>query len=186
MKVRLLDIFLLFLKTGGLLFGGGGVIVLPLLEEEAVKKRGWLTSEELIEYYAISQVIPGLNIPDVSMFIGYKLRGKLGAIVAGIGIILIPFFLIISLAVFLDVILRNQFVKSAFWGVETGIIIILINAIRTIWKSSIVDKFSLLFFTGILLTIVFTKSSPAWIVFTALLFGVVKGLFAKEEERENL
>lgn len=184
MKVSLLDIFLLFLKIGGLLFGGGGVIVLPLLEEEAVKKRGWLTSEELIEYYAISQVIPGLNIPDVSMFIGYKLRGKLGAAIAGLGIVIIPFFLIVSLAVFLNIILQNQFVKSAFWGVETGIIIILINAIRTIWKSSIVDRFSLIFFAGVFSIIVFTKLSPAWIVFIALLFGVAKGFLAKEG-REN-
>lgn len=181
MKVRLIDIFLLFLKVGCLIFGGGTVII-PLLESEVVKQRGWITSEELVEFYAVSQVIPGINIPDVSMFIGYKLRGKSGAIVAGIGIILVPFILIISLATFLNTIIQNGFVQSAFWGVEVGTIMIIINAVRTIWDKSIIDKFSFFFFAIVLFVIIFTNLSPVWIVFVALLLGIVKGNLMKKDE----
>lgn len=182
MKIKLTDIFLLFLKIGSLLFGGGGVIVLPLIEKEAVKKRGWISMEELLEFYTLSQVVPGLNIPNVSMFIGYKLRGKPGAIAAGLGIILVPFTLTVSLAFFLSLIIQNQFVKSAFWGIEIGTIIILINAIRTIWDKSIVDKFSFTFFLIIFAVITFTTISPVWIIFAALVLGVIKGFLTKETE----
>lgn len=180
MQVKLIDIFWLFVKLGSLIFGGG-IVILPLLEKEAVKKRNWLTSEELVEFYAISQIIPGINIPDVSMFIGYKLRGKAGALIAGLGIVSVPFILIVSLSLFLNAISNNEFVKSAFWGVEVATIIILINAVRTIWKRSIVDKFTFLLFFIIFLLTVFTDFSPVWIIFFTVLLGIIKGFLVKKE-----
>lgn len=181
MKVRLIDIFMLFLKLGCIIFGGGFVI-LPLLEESAVKKCGWITSEELIEFYAISQIIPGINIPDVSMFIGYKLRGKSGALVAGLGVILVPFILIVSLSTVLNQISSFGVVKSAFWGIEIGTIIILITAVISMWKRSIIDKFSFFFFIFVFLITACTDFSPVWIVFIALLFGLIKGFLIDENE----
>lgn len=182
MKVSLWEIFLVFLKIGSLLFGGGGVIVLPLLEAEAVKKRGWISSEELIEFFAISQVIPGLNIPDVCMFVGYKLRGKSGAFVAGLGIIIVPFILIVSLAFVLSSISHFSIVKYTLWGIGIGTIVILSSAIRSIWSSSIVDKFTLWFFLFIFALTAFTNLSPVWIVFIALGFGVAKGFLPEKQE----
>lgn len=179
MRVKLKDIFFLFLKVSCMIFGGG-IVILPLLEQEAVKKRGWVTKEELVEYYAVSQVIPGINIPDVAMFIGYKLRGKSGAVAACLGLVIFPFIIMLSLALFLNAIIHNGFVKSAFWGLELGTIIILINAVRMIWKNSIVDRFTFLFFILILLVSVFTDLSPFWIVLTAVIFGIIKGFLTKE------
>lgn len=181
MRVKLIDIFWLFLKTGAMIFGGG-VVIIPLLEAEAVKKKNWITSEELIEYYAISQLIPGLNIPDVSMFIGYKLRGKSGAIAAGLGIITIPFILILIFSAFISMISNFSFVKAAIWGVSIGTIIILVSAIKTIWKSSIPDKFTLLLFIAVFILTAFTNLSPVWFVFIALTLGIIKGYSSKEGE----
>ena len=180
MKVRLIDIFWLFLKVGGMIFGGG-IVIIPLLEAEAVKKRGWITSEELIEFYAISQLIPGINIPDVSMFIGYKLRGKSGALVAGIGIVLIPFILILIFSTFLNTVTNFSLIKSAIWGVSIGTIVILLSAVKTIWKNSIPDKFTLFLFLFIFILTAFTNLSPVWFVFVALLLGIIKGYITKEE-----
>lgn len=181
MKVSLFDIFRVFVTVGCKIFGGG-IVILPLLEAEAVKKRGWLTSEELVEFYAISQVIPGINIPDVSMFIGYKLRGKTGAIVAGLGIILAPFVLIVILSTFLGLISQNAFVQSALWGIEIGTIVILISAVRTIWANSIVDTFTFFFFLLVFALFAFTTFSPVWIVIFALALGVIKGFLTQKED----
>ena len=73
-KIRLVNIFLTFLKVGIILLGGGYVI-LPILQSEIVEKKNWLTSEELIDYYAISQSLPGLIAINISIFVGYKVRG---------------------------------------------------------------------------------------------------------------
>lgn len=180
MKIKLIDIFWLFLKVGSMIFGGG-IVIIPLLEEEAVKKRGWITSEELIEYYAISQLIPGINIPDVSMFIGYKLRGKSGALVAGLGVVFIPFLLIVAFSAFLNIIANFSLVKSAIWGVSIGTIVILLSAVKTIWKNSIPDKFTFFLFVLIFILTAFTNLSPVWFIVIALLLGSIKGSFTKKE-----
>lgn len=181
MKVKLIDIFWLFVKIGSCMFGGG-IVILPLLEREAVEKRGWLTTDELVEFYAISQLIPGINAPDVSMFIGYKLRGKSGALAAGMGVILVPFILIVSLAVVLGKLSGFAIVKSALWGVGIGTIVILSSALRSMWKSSIIDKATLIFALFVFLLIAFTNISPVWIVFVALIIGVTRGILIKKEE----
>lgn len=183
MKARLIDIFWVFLKIGSLLFGGGWVI-LPLLEKEAVKKRNWLSTEELYEFFAISQAIPGINVPDVSMFIGYKLRGKLGSLVAGISVLLVPFISIILFLTFLNEVSQNFLIKSALWGIQIGSIVILIVALKTIWKNSIVDRFNMFLFSIVFIVITFTDLSPAWIIFVALLLGVGRGFLIKEYRKE--
>lgn len=160
---------------------GGGIVILPLLEREAVKKRNWITSEELVEYYSISQLIPGLNAPDVSMFIGYKLRGKLGALVAGAGVIFVPSILIVSFAAILGSIAGYPIVKSALWGIEIGTIIILAVALRTMLKRSLVDSFTFLFFLFIFFVTVFNLLSPSIVVIFALLIGTFIG-FQKRKE----
>lgn len=179
MKVSLLEIFWTFLKIGCLIFGGG-VVIIPLLEAEAVKKKGWLTSDELVEFYAISQVIPGINIPDVAMFVGYKLRGKIGATVAGFGVIFVPFILIVSVAAFLNIISGLGIVKSALWGIEIGTIIVIITTVKSIWAHSIVDKFTLFLFIFIL-GISLANISPVWIVVFALSLGIIKGFLVKRK-----
>jgi len=183
MKVSLLEIFLTFLKIGGMIFGGG-VVIVPLLEAEAVKKRGWVTYDELVEFYAISQVIPGINIPNVVMFIGHKLRGKPGALVSGLAVITVPFVLIVSLAAFLNVISHFSLVKGALWGVGVGTVVIIFITAKSIWKNSIVDKFTFFFFL-LILGICLTNLSQVWIVFLALFLGVIKGFFLKEQSEEG-
>lgn len=183
MKVRLIDIFWLFVKVSCYLFGGG-YIILPILEIEAVKKRGWVTSEELVEYYAISQFIPGINAPNVSMFVGYKLRGKLGAAVAGLGIIIIPFLLIVFLAVVLSAFTNSSLLQSAYWGVGVGIVILVSSAIHRMWVSSIIDKFTFVLFAIVFLATVSIDFSPAITVFIALIIGLLHGIFLKFIKKE--
>ena len=58
-RVSLAEIFFAFLYSGLILLGGG-YIILPILQSELVEKRNWLTADELMDYYAVSQSLPGL------------------------------------------------------------------------------------------------------------------------------
>ena len=53
------SIYKTFFKIGTLLLGGGYVI-LPLLQSELAEKKGWISEDELCEYYALSQSVPGI------------------------------------------------------------------------------------------------------------------------------
>ena len=70
MKPKLTDMFFAFLKIGVLLLGGGYVIV-PLLNNELVDKRHWITKEEVIDFYAMGQCVPGIIAANTTLFIGY-------------------------------------------------------------------------------------------------------------------
>ena len=56
---KYLDIFFSFCRVGGLTFGGG-LAMLPILEREVNDSHGWLTKEEIADYYALAQCAPGI------------------------------------------------------------------------------------------------------------------------------
>ena len=76
----LLDLFLSFAKVGVMTFGGGYAMI-PILEREIVDKKGWASSEELMDYYAVGQCTPGVIAVNTATFIGRKTAGIAGGIV---------------------------------------------------------------------------------------------------------
>lgn len=75
----LLQIFLEFLRIGATSFGGG---VVAYLRNSLVMKRAWLDDKSFVELLAISQSLPGLNSTNMSILVGDRLRGWMGAVVA--------------------------------------------------------------------------------------------------------
>lgn len=78
-------IFLAFLVIGATSFGGG---VVAYLRSSLVDKNKWVDDSAFVELLAISQTLPGLNATNMSMLVGDRLRGTLGAVAATIGICL--------------------------------------------------------------------------------------------------
>ncbi|MBQ2872061.1 chromate transporter [bacterium] len=178
MSISLWNIYVVFLKVGALLLGGGYVI-LPLLTAEIVQKRPWITEEELIDYYALSQCLPGIIAVNTAVFTGYKLRGKLGAFAAIVGMCTSPFLAIILLATILDKLTDIPIVLDIFWGVGIGILIMILLTVKEIWCKSIVDKFTFFVFITIFSLTVFADLSPVWAVVISALFGVLYRLYQR-------
>ena len=79
-----LDLFLTFAKVGVCTFGGG-YAMLPILRREIIQNHGWMDEEAIMDYYALSQGLPGIIAVNVSVFIGYKQRHIPGAVAAALG-----------------------------------------------------------------------------------------------------
>lgn len=90
----LIGIYLTFLKMGAVTFGGG-YTMLPILQREVVERKRWVTSEEVMDFYAVSQGLPGIIAVNVSVFIGYHVRRVPGAVAAALGTVS-PCLVIIS------------------------------------------------------------------------------------------
>lgn len=168
MKPSLFKMFVSFLKIGTLLLGGGYVIV-PLLRSELLEKNGWVTEEEIVDYYALGQCIPGVIAVNTTLFVGYKLRGKYGALTAFFGLILPPFLAIIFLASTLMALTQNPVVKDVFRGVNIAIIILLYLTVKEVWNKSVTDYFTLLIFLLTLALSIFGVSPSISIILAAVL-----------------
>lgn len=181
MEKTFYQIFKTFFKVGTLLLGGGYVI-LPLLQSELVDKKHWLDNDELCEFYALGQSIPGIIAANVAIFIGYKLRKSVGAIFAVTGLIMPAFVSIMILAKILEEIVHLKFVQSIFWGVGIGVLMLIFLAVKEIWRKSVVDKFSCwIFFITFILSACF-KAPPASLIVLAIFIGLWLQ-FAKKIER---
>ena len=81
----LADLLMQFLLIGTVSFGGGIIAYERIL---LVEKRKWLSPDEFMAYLAISQTMPGLNSVNLAVLVGDHLRGKLGALMATVGLLL--------------------------------------------------------------------------------------------------
>lgn len=178
---ELIDLFITFVKVGGLTFGGG-YAMLPILQKEVVEKHNWATDTELMDYYAIGQCTPGVIAVNTATFIGQKVKGTLGGIIATLGVIMPSLIIIISIAAFISNFSHLMIVKNAFAGVRVSVCVLIINAVIKLWKSSVVDKPTLIIFICVFLGSALTNLSPIiFIAITAISGIVIKNLEAKSE-----
>jgi len=145
----LLELYWAYLKIGCVNFGGG-YAMLPLLERELVTKRGWTTMDELRDYFAIGQCTPGVIALNVSTFIGQKRKGVLGAIAAMLGFLTGPIAIILIIAAFLKNFAELEVVQHAFAGIRVCVCVLIVQAVLRLWKSSVVDVFTLVLYAVIL------------------------------------
>ena len=94
-----LEAFGIFFKIGAFTIGGGYAMV-PLIENEIVTKRNWISKDDFVDLLAISQSAPGILAVNISIFIGYKLRGIRGSLVTALGTVLPSFIIILAIAMF--------------------------------------------------------------------------------------
>ena len=170
-KISLFEIFKIFFVIGTQLIGGGYVI-LPLLRHYIVEQRKWITEEELIDYFAVSQCLPGIIAGNISVFTGYKVRKTLGSIVAILGVILPSFLAILLLANLLLTVIDSKIVLNAFWGIRIAVIILVLLTIRDMWKQSVNSKYSYLMYSFILLALIFFPVSPSIVIVSAALISI--------------
>lgn len=171
-KLSLINLFLIFVKIGAILLGGGYVI-LPILTNEFVEKRNLINQDELINYFTLSQSMPGIIAANVSMFVGYKLKGKMGAIIAMFGIITVPFFTISVLASTLSLLTKNSYIQSIFWGIEISVIALILLTVRELWQNSNKNLFFYIIFLLSLSSIMFFKLSPIKTILIFTILGVI-------------
>lgn len=94
-------------------FGG----VLPWAYQEIVEKKKWLSSQEFAELLAVGQIVPGANITNVSVMLGYRFGGVRGALAAVTGLLGFPFVIIVILGILYQRFGSIPAVHSALHGV---------------------------------------------------------------------
>ena len=165
-----LTLFVAFFKVGAFTFGGG-IAMLPLLKKYLVEDLQYISEDEMIEYFAISQCTPGVIAVNIATFVGYKRARFWGALVATAGVILPSFLVIITLA---SVIQRASCVAwfaKALKGVNIAVAVLLLKAFIPISKKTIVDIPTFIIFASAFLAIVVFDISGVYVIVASGLAG---------------
>ena len=169
---KYLQLFFTFSKIGVMTFGGG-YAMLPMLQRELVEQRGWVTEEELTDYFAIGQCTPGIIAVNVATFVGQKRGGVPGGVAATLGLVFPSLVIITIIAALLRNFAELSLVKNAFSGIRVCVCVLILNAVVKLWKKAVVDIPTLLIFLAVLALTVLTELSPVIFVLCAALAGVL-------------
>lgn len=169
---QLIELFFIFFRIGGFTFGGG-YAMLPLIQKEIVEKRGWATDEEVLDYYAIGQVTPGIIAVNTATFIGYKLQGIVGGIVATCGMVVPSIIIITIIAGCFENFVQYEIVQHAFGGIRIIVVALITHTVYKMACQSAKDKITLgIFIVGFLL-IALLPISPVWVIIAAAAIGIL-------------
>ena len=127
-----LDLFLTFAKVGVCTFGGG-YAMLPILQREVVEKKGWVTEEEVTDYFAIGQCTPGIIAVNTSVFIGHRQRGVPGGIAA-----------------FLTKFATYPVVQHALAGINAAVVALIAVSVLKLGKTNLRGRPAICIFLGVL------------------------------------
>ena len=167
----MLELILTFLKIGAFTFGGG-MVMIPFIEQDAVNSYGWLTHREFVDAIAMGQITPG-PIVISSVFIGYKVAGLLGSVLAMGSISLPTFFYSIGAAHQLDRLKGNRRVRAFLKGVGPAVVGMILAAGFTIARTSLIDVWTGLLAVVCLVALVRLKVDAALVVVAAGLVGLL-------------
>ena len=169
-----LELFFTFAKIGAFMFGGG-YAMLPLLERELIEKKGWITQEDILNYFAIAQCTPGVIAVNTATFVGHKQKGVVGGIVATVGVIFVPMIIILTIALALQAFWGHPLVARIFSGIRIAVAALIVSAVIKLFKSSVKNWFGIVLYLLAFCAIAFLDVSPVVIVILAALSGLVYG-----------
>lgn len=139
---RLGQLFLTFLKIGAFTFGGGYAMI-PLVQRETVEKYGWITDDDLLDIVAIAESTPGPIAVNSATFVGYRVGGTAGALLASLGVILPSFTVILLVSFLLRRFGELRAVRYAFFGIRAGVLALILHSLCKMLRDSRRDVFSL-------------------------------------------
>ena len=172
--ISLLKIYLTFLKVGSVTFGGG-YAMLPILQAEVAEKQGWVSKEDVMDFYAVSQGLPGIIAVNVGGFIGYKLKKAPGALAAIAGVVSPCLVIIIVIAACLRNFQDNIYVKHALAGISVCVSALILSTVIDLWKKGVKDLFGLIVFLAVAVCSLLTSVSPVFYVPAAAAAGIFFG-----------
>lgn len=178
------DLFCTFFRIGAVTIGGG-YVMLPVIQREAVDRHKWVTEEEVIDYYALAQSIPGIIAVNTAAMVGYKQRKLPGAIAASLGVITPSIIIIMIIAAFFTRFADNIYVQKAFGGIRAAVTAMVIMAVVRMWSKAVVNKTGIFFAITGFTAVVFFHISPIYMIILGAVSGIVLGRIMLHKQKKT-
>ncbi|MEH7227571.1 chromate transporter [Bacillus safensis] len=138
-----IELIIAMMRTGILGFGGGPSVI-PLIRHEAVVKYQWINDDEFGETLAIANALPGPIATKMSAYLGYRLKGVPGAIVATAAHILPTCLAMVALVTLVSVLSSSQIIQNMI-GAVTPVIAVLLGIMAYEFGQKTLKGFGMIF-----------------------------------------
>ena len=160
----LFKLFKIFLNISTLTVGGGDTMI-PVINKEVVEKHKFLTEEEFLDALGIAQSVPGVLGCNISVIVGYKIRGFAGALLCLFCSILPAFLSIIMISVFFKSMSANYYVSKFFVAVKPALVGVLASAVFILGRKTKLKGSHYIISAIVVLLVSYFKVSPFIIIF---------------------
>lgn len=172
MLALLLQLFVSFFTIGFFSYGGGYAMI-PFIEREIVVRQAWLTAEQFIDIIAIAEVTPGPIAVNSATFVGYKIAGVGGSIVATIGVVA-PSLLVLMLIAYLFIRYQGApGLKAAFAAMRPAVVVLIAMAAISLGQKTITDFRSIILAVTVLVLMLNTKINPILLLLASGVIGAL-------------
>lgn len=169
-----LKLFWIFFQIG-LFTIGGGYAMIPLMKEHLVKREKYITEDEFLDIFAISQITPGPIAINMATFVGSLQAGWLGSAFATLAVVLPSFSIILLISFFFVSLTKLPVVQKLFTGILTGVVGQIAYITVDLFRK---QKFTVLFWIILCLSCIclfVLKISPVYVILGGGLLGILFG-----------
>lgn len=168
----LFKVFFTFLKISAFTVGGGYAMV-PVMQWEA-NRLGWLSEDEFYKDLSLAQWIPGPIAFTTAVIVGKRVAGFWGALLAGLAVVIPPFFAIVTVANLIKLFADNIYVQGFLRGCYAAIIGLVFNVLYRLLKRQRWDIFRFGIISAGVVLLIFNSS-----LLIVVFLGVVGILYLK-------
>jgi chromate transporter len=162
---------LALLRVGALTFGGGYAAV-ALFQQEAVTLHHWLTNRQFLDGLALGQITPG-PVVITATFIGYRVLGIAGAVLATVAVFLPGGLAMYFLARQHEQMKHLRWLQGMVNGIVAGFIGVLLSVTVHLTQQSVTDWKTALLALASAATLLIAKRDPLWVILGGAVLSLV-------------
>lgn len=181
--VSLWQIFTVFAKIGAFTIGGGYAMI-PLVRDEMIK-RDWMSDEELPDIIAMAQSAPGVLAVNMSIFVGHKLRGVKGSVVATLGSVVPSFVAILLIAMVFTNFRDNPVVERIFKGIRPVVVSLIAVPMINMARKNNKTWWAWAISAVMLFLVAFLSFSPVYILLVLIVVSAGIAVIRDKKEVRN-
>lgn len=167
-----IQLFLTFFKVGAFGFGGGYAI-LSLMQEEMVHNQVWLTKGEFLDIVAIAEMTPGPIAINMGTFVGFKMAGFFGALIATFSVVLPSFIIVLFMVKLFFKYQGYNTIQDALNGIRPAVLALIASAAIILVGEAIRDIYSLIIAILVFLLVAVKKMNPIIVLALSGLAGII-------------
>ena len=161
-----------FFKVGAFTIGGG-LTMIAFIQDQVVRQFGWLTPREFIDGMALGQLTPG-PVLMIAAYVGYKVAGISGAVVAAIASFLPSFMIMLAILPVLDRVRKLAWVRAVMKGMAPGVIGVLAVSLVRLAPAALPDPFAIAILVASVAVLLMLRVDAFKLMIVGAVLGVLR------------